>query len=76
MANNLWALGTAFLGKRVVAGMFVDKRAALRFISALLESGELRVVIDRTYPLSDIAAAHRYIDAGHKRGNVVIAVTS
>ncbi|SDP82832.1 Zinc-binding dehydrogenase [Lentzea jiangxiensis] len=56
--------------------MFVDKRAALRFISALLESGELRVVIDRTYPLSDIAAAHRYIDAGHKRGNVVIAVTS
>ena len=76
LANHLWAWGTAFLGKRVVAGMSVDKRAALPFVSALLESGELRVVIDRTYPLSDIAAAHRYVDAGHKRGNVVIAVTS
>jgi NADPH:quinone reductase-like Zn-dependent oxidoreductase len=32
-------------------------------------------VIDRTYPLDDIAAAHRYVDGGHKRGNVVVAVT-
>lgn len=72
--NNFWALWTAFRDKRVVVGMSVDKRASLPVISSLLESGELRVVVDRTYPLADIAEAHRYVDAGHKRGNVVVTV--
>ncbi|MFD4672202.1 NAD(P)-dependent alcohol dehydrogenase [Lentzea sp. NPDC058450] len=75
LQNNLWALWTALRGgKRVLVGMSVNKRAALPFISSLLESGELRVIVDRTYPLADIAAAHRYVDAGHKRGNVVVTV--
>jgi NADPH:quinone reductase-like Zn-dependent oxidoreductase len=34
----------------------------------------LHATIDRTYPLSDIAAAHRYVGTGHKRGHVVISV--
>ncbi|MGI5504186.1 NAD(P)-dependent alcohol dehydrogenase [Lentzea sp. CA-135723] len=74
LVNNLWALWTAFRSKRVLVGMSVNKRAALPFISSLLESGELRVIVDRTYPLAEIAAAHRYVDAGHKRGNVVVTV--
>ncbi|GLY53958.1 NADPH:quinone oxidoreductase [Lentzea sp. NBRC 102530] len=75
LTNNLWALWTLLRGgKRVLVGMSVDKRAALPLISSLLESGELRVVVDRTYPLADIASAHRYVDAGHKRGNVVVTV--
>jgi len=34
----------------------------------------LRVVIDRSYPLAEIVAAHRYVDGGHKVGNVVVTV--
>ncbi|WP_394615072.1 NAD(P)-dependent alcohol dehydrogenase [Lentzea sp. JNUCC 0626] len=75
LVNNLWALWTLLRGgKRVLVGMSVNKRAALPFISALLESGELRVIVDRTYPLAEIVAAHRHVDAGHKRGNVVVTV--
>jgi NADPH:quinone reductase-like Zn-dependent oxidoreductase len=36
--------------------------------------GEIRPVIDRTYTLDDIVDAHRYVDMGHKRGNVIISV--
>jgi NADPH:quinone reductase-like Zn-dependent oxidoreductase len=46
----------------------------LVLLSELAATGEFRPVIDRIYALDDIVDAHRYVDNGHKRGNVVITV--
>ena len=46
----------------------------LDLLADLAASGSLRPVIDRVYPLEDIVEAHRYVDGGHKKGNVIVAV--
>jgi NADPH:quinone reductase-like Zn-dependent oxidoreductase len=51
------------------------RREDLVLLGELATNGEIRPVIDRTYALGDIVEAHRYVDNGHKRGNVVVAVT-
>jgi NADPH:quinone reductase-like Zn-dependent oxidoreductase len=50
------------------------RREDLVVLGELATKGEIRPVIDRTYALDEIADAHRYVDNGHKRGNVVITV--
>jgi NADPH:quinone reductase-like Zn-dependent oxidoreductase len=50
------------------------RREDLVLLGELAATGQIRPVIDRTFALDDIVEAHRYVDNGHKRGNVVVAV--
>ena len=63
-----------FGDKKLIVGMSVKKHDALKYMAALCEAGDFKPIIDRRYSLAQLPEAHRYIETGHKRGNVVILV--
>jgi NADPH:quinone reductase-like Zn-dependent oxidoreductase len=63
-------------GKRVTCRVSSNTRAALEHVVDLIERGVLTPVIDRVYPIHQIAAAHRHVESRHKRGSVIVRMAA
>ena len=72
LVRILWTSITG--GKKLKGGVAMENLERMNFIVQLAADGKLKAVIDRCYPLERIAEAFKYVEQGHKKGNVVIMV--
>jgi NADPH:quinone reductase-like Zn-dependent oxidoreductase len=63
-----------FVSQKLLQLIAKRNAADLEILSGLIEAGKMTPVIDRTYPLSEIPEAIRYLEGGHARGKIVITV--
>ncbi|MBZ0301940.1 MAG: zinc-binding dehydrogenase, partial [Anaerolineae bacterium] len=72
LLQMLWT--SRFGSKKVICALSTERPEDLAFIKELAEAGKLKSLIDRCFPLEQAAEANRYVEAGLKKGSVVITL--